>query len=177
VHPDLSEHERGRVVALVDEALRNFPCPAPLPGETEPQFTARVLVPKSRRCIEDLDIPGFTIAGEGVGRPIPTYLLGHRFYPDLSVSYFGHRLVAYEVKFLRRYGRSGSISTALGQCLLYQLDRYPRVRALLIESFRAVSPEDQDHCSTLFHQGQERIKVIYKRPVQFLGSHDELADP
>lgn len=159
---ELTEGELDRVVGLVDGALRSFPCPAPRIGEPEPAFTGRVFVPQLRVRLKTLGINGLTVAGDGLIRPTATYLLGHQFFPDLSVSYFERRLVAYEVKFLRARGRSNSISTALGQCLLYQLDRYPRVRALLVECGRTVPKEEQEHCARLFKRAGDRIDLIYR---------------
>ncbi len=165
----LDEDAKRRLVGLIDSTLRRFPCPMPREGETEPLFTAHILLPQVRLRIQELGIQGVTATGDGSARPTPTYLLGHRFYPDMSVSYFGERLVAYEVKFLRQGGRSNAISTALGQCLLYQLDRYPRVRAVLIDTNELVDHEDLQHCASLFANSGDTVEVIYRRAMRLKG--------
>jgi hypothetical protein len=158
---ELKDEEESRLVGLFDTALKSQPLAKPLVNEAEPAYTLRVLMPILRLVQEKLGIDGITIAGEGSGRVVPTYLLGHRFFPDMAVSFFGQRLAAYEVKFLRDFGRSNAISTAVGQCLLYRLDRYSRVRAVLIDRI-GVSAEDIDHCKALFAREGERIKVIHR---------------
>jgi hypothetical protein len=156
----LSDEEEARLVGLFDSTLRDSDFDPPSLDETEPAFTARVLMPLIHTVQRRIGLDGVTLAGEGMTRVVPTYLLGHRFYPDMAVSYFGKRLVAYEVKFLRKRGRPNSLATALGQSLLYQLDRYHRVRAVLIDSL-GVGLEDLEHCRAMFGTA-DQIDVIYR---------------
>ncbi len=157
---NLGDEEEERLVALFDDALATRRIRAPQDGEGEPTYTARVLMPIVEGVRDHIGIEGVILAGEGTSRVVPTYLLGHRFYPDIALSFYGRRLAAYEVKFLRASGRPNSMSTAIGQCLLYQLDRYPRARAVLIDSV-GVSPQDIEHCQSLFSK-RLGMDVIYR---------------
>jgi hypothetical protein len=157
---DLTEREENQLVAVFDEAISTSRIRAPFDHESEPAYTANVLMPIAEGLRHRLGIEGVTLAGEGTSRVVPTYLLGHRFYPDIALSFYGRRLAAYEVKFLRASGRPNSMSTAIGQCLLYQLDRYPRARAVLID-WVGISRQDVEHCHSLLSR-QRGVDVIYR---------------
>jgi hypothetical protein len=161
VSSELDDAQRQQLVEVFDRAFAVATLPNPRESETEPQYAARVLLPIAVAAREKLGLSGVTISGEGAGTVVPTYLLTHRFYPDFAVSYFGERLLAVEVKFLRRGGRSSAIAMALGQCLLYQLDRYPYARALLVDLRGRVDSADLEHCDRLFAEARG-IAVIHK---------------
>jgi len=157
----LSQADAARVVALFDHDLAEAPLEKPHVGESEPSYTARALIPLVTAVHRRLSIEGMTIAGDGTTRPVPTYLLGHRFYPDIAISHFGQRLAAYEVKFLRSRSRSNTIATAFGQSALYHLDRYPHVRAVLLDRLR-VGRDDLEHARKLTTDGQGSMALIYR---------------
>jgi hypothetical protein len=161
VSDNLSQDEELQLVEVFDRAFGSASLPMPQRGETEPQYAARVLLPIAAEARDRLNVSGLTLAGEGAGTVVPTYLLSHRFFPDFAVSYFAKRLLAVEVKFLRESGRSTAIASALGQCLLYQLDRYPYARALLIDLRGRLSSSDLLHCHSLFSQSGG-ISVIHR---------------
>lgn len=157
----LTNTQESRIVALFDAGLQRAALSKPLTAESEPAYTARVLIPVVEAVRQRLALDGVTIAGDGTTRTVPTYLLGHRFYPDMSISFYGRRLAAYEVKFLRAGPRSNAISTAFGQCLLYQLDRYPRVRAVLLDR-TGTRGDDLEHAMNLMKRSGDRIGLIHR---------------
>ena len=159
--PQLSEDEEAQLIELIDSAIQETPLRNPAPAESEPTYTARVLMPIAKGVIQRVGLDGVTLAGEQSTRVAPTYFLGHSFFPDMGVSYFARRLVAYEVKFLREQGRPNALSTALGQCLLYQLERYSYVRAILIDHL-STPRADLDHCDRLLSRAEGRIRVIHR---------------
>jgi hypothetical protein len=123
---------------LVGE-LRSVDLAAPHVGEREPTYTRRCLTEPVQKLLRDLRVPGLLVAGEQTGPVRPVWVLGNRFFPDITVSYHAQPLIAIEVKYVRG---GSSVAVALGQAVLYGLVGYARTVMFLIDREAKVSPTD-----------------------------------
>jgi hypothetical protein len=91
-----------------------------LAGEKEPDYTRRVLLPQFEAFVIDLEDRQLALASDGAAvRPNPvTVGNGQNFYPDISISLFGNRTIAFEVKYLGEQSYSGRLATAVGQAVV-----------------------------------------------------------
>ncbi len=103
-------------------------------GEKEPGYTKRVLLPQFEAFVSELNDKQLSLASDGSSlRPNPvTVGDGQSFYPDIAISLFGGRTVAFEVKYLGDQSYSGRLATALGQSVIYATCGYRFAHALLV---------------------------------------------
>lgn len=113
---------------------------SPKSTEGEVPYTDRVVVPVVQGFIDDLGIPGLLVGGHHTGINRPIRYLGMDFHPDLVVVEGGRRLIALEVKFLGRSGRSGALTKALGQTFIYRNGGYATAAALVIDKANYITP-------------------------------------
>jgi hypothetical protein len=95
--------------------------PPPGDNETEPQYTARVLLPKVERLVSDrVSDPSLWVKGDGANsRAYALTFMGFAFHPDIAIGDKSGNYWCAEVK-LSRSGFSGDvIAKALGQSLIY----------------------------------------------------------
>jgi hypothetical protein len=155
---------------LVAARLRYIELEAPRDREREPTYTARCLLGPVHDVLRELGIPGLVHAGEGGTRVRPVPLFGLLFYPDLAVAYHGSPTLAFEVKYLGRQGRQGSIATGLGQAYLYRQARYRRAGAFLIDLANVITDEEIKRAENACRSAD--IEVIVRRKVRgLLGEH------
>lgn len=129
----LDERRARNLNSWVTSLLGSGELSAPLPRETEPQFTARVLLPALRDLFEEHKV-GATFRGDGgAERAIHAAVFGCEFYPDIGISYHTQLVLAIEVKFLRSQGTQNALATAFGQAALYKT-RYQYSCAFLVTS-------------------------------------------
>lgn len=129
----ISEARLDRLVGLLQADLAKVAIDAPHSSEREPSYTRRCVTEPVSQFLMSLDIPGLVVAGELEGPVRPIYLLGRRFYPDISIAYGGDMLIAIEVKYLRN---SGSIATAIGQAMVYRTFAYRRALVFMVNRSR-----------------------------------------
>lgn len=156
---------------LVVDRLRLAPLEAPQPHESEPAYTARCLQVLVREELERLGIHGLIYAGAGGGPVRPVYLLGLRFYPDLTVLLHGERLIALEVKYLRRGQRQNSLATALGQASLYRLAGYRRVAMFVVDVENRIEADELDNATELLRQTSFVDLIVRRRTGSILLPH------
>ena len=115
-------------------------------GEKEPSYTRRVLYPQFKKFVTDLGDKQVSLASDGTqNRPTPVLVgNGQKFFPDMSLSVFGDRSIAFEVKFLGDQYYSGNLATAVGQALVYSTCGYRYAHALLVGSAGSRSIFDED---------------------------------
>jgi hypothetical protein len=157
----LDEAQVARLMKLVAGALRQNALEAPHPSEREPAYTARCLRAPIMHVLAELQIDGLMYAGDG-GAPVrPVPLFGLSFYPDLTVTFFGARTLAFEVKFLSSARRQNSVATGLGQAYLYRQAGYRRTGAFLIDLANMMSDEDIKRAEDVCRSAD--IDVIVRR--------------
>lgn len=106
----------------------------PTQGESEPQYTSRVLAPAIRATIHGLVGLSFQLRGDGFAESaIPARILGMDFFPDLAVSSGADNLWAAEVKILGKSQRQNATATAIGQAQIY-LTRYRYAVVFLVDT-------------------------------------------
>jgi hypothetical protein len=88
------------------------------------------------------------------------------FYPDLTVRYHGELALAFEVKYLGRGGRQGSVATGLGQAYLYQRAGYRHAGAFLIDRANNITDEEIKRAEEVCRSAN--IEVIVRRSVHGL---------
>ncbi len=104
---------------------------APLPQETEPSYTFRVIYPQMRKLLSRTN-PNLVLRADGHLRPQPVVLSNNSFYPDLAINDGLVRLAAVEVKFFTSANDRASLMTGLGQCLIYRAFGYRESVLLLV---------------------------------------------
>lgn len=127
---ELSDLAVSKIFSLVLGEFDSNVLPAPRRGETEPQYVARCMLPIARNCLRlyrDL-----ACDGQGGQQVSPVSYLGLKFFPDLTVKRFGQKILAIEVKYLRRPNLQASVSTAVGQALIYQHAGYAKSAVFLV---------------------------------------------
>ena len=104
----------------------------PLPGEKEPEYTARVLAPQVENFMERLHHPSLHLRSDGSVRPLPVMFQGQAFYPDIAITDFNAREAAIEVKLLASSSFSDGMTKAIGQAVAYRSGGYSRSYVLLV---------------------------------------------
>lgn len=90
-------------------------------------------MPVIGRLIRELNHDGLKLRGDGEERP-DYVTLGHlKFTPDVAISHNHTREIAVECKFISSWSVNNSISTAIGQAVLYQNLGYRLSMVILIE--------------------------------------------
>lgn len=116
-------------------------------GEKEPEYTRRVLFPQFEEFVLELNDKQLSLASDGSSsRPNPVAVgHGQTFYPDISISLFGERTIAFEVKYLGEQSYSGRLATAVGQAVVYATCGYRYAHALLVaeSGSKALVAEDR----------------------------------
>jgi hypothetical protein len=131
----LNPEQMGLLRAIVIDRLGRAEIALPKAAEREPAFTARVLSPIIRNAISSIGVAGLRWGGDGARHTLPTVTtMGLSFAPDLAIQFERRRILAFEVKFLRREQRQTALATALGQALLYKSFGYESVGIILIET-------------------------------------------
>jgi len=132
----LDDKRKSNLAFLLTRVLCEAEIAAPTLSEEETSYTARSLWPLINSELKKFSDFPLRVRGDGGDRSIPASHLGEQFFPDLSVTLEGHgvdnHIWAVEVKFLRDDSRNNSISTALGQALLYR-QRYLYTAVLFVD--------------------------------------------
>jgi hypothetical protein len=127
------ERRAKRLARRVLSVLASYRFRSPIAGETEPAYTARVLMPALRSALQSADLRQVVLSGDGI-TPAPSVAFwGLEFKPDIALSLDGRRLCAFEVKYLSVSARQDSLTKAIGQAHLYRILGYPAVCVWLIE--------------------------------------------
>lgn len=168
VAPGLTEAQVSRLMEFVVSEFREVPLEAPLPIESETAYTRRCLVSLVRGVLARLAIEGLVDAGIGSAPVQPVPLFGLLFFPDLTVTFHGRRILAFEVKFLGATGRQYSVSTALGQTYLYQQAGYRRAGTLLLDVANLLSDDDVKHAEDVCRSASIEVVVRRKAGSSFL---------
>src|SRR4051794_38074006 len=116
----LPKADAERIARAVLSRVRKHDLPVPNPGEAEPKFTARVLMPLFDAAVKQVDISGLTLHGDGRASAPATVLPSCEFRPDIALLYRRSRVAAFEVKFVRSSGRQYSLAVAIGQAVVYR---------------------------------------------------------
>ncbi len=104
----------------------------PLNSETEPQYTARVLMPSFMEFVDQLGHDGLVLRSDGGMRPLSVTLSGRNFYPDLAVNHHRDRELAIEIKFATPTDIGTVLTTAIGQAVCYTLGGYSLALVLAV---------------------------------------------
>jgi hypothetical protein len=130
-----SEKASKNLQEYLEKVIADLDFPPPLQEETEPQYTARVVMPLVREAIA-CKVSNTAVWVKGDGAALQAFsrtFFGFRFHPDIAV---GQDLVNYwcaEVK-LSRSGFNGDIlAKAVGQAYIYR-QAFPAVTILLINA-------------------------------------------
>jgi len=133
----LDDKRKYNLASRLTKILCEAEIAAPTLNEEETSYTARSLWPLINSELKKLpDLPLKVRGDGGDDRSVPASHLGEQFFPDLAVTLEGHGVDNYiwavEVKFLRDDSRNNSISTALGQAVLYR-QRYLYTAVLFVD--------------------------------------------
>jgi hypothetical protein len=131
----LSESQLANLVRLFTAELDTLELESPLPEESEPSFTSRVLRPWLEDWTAALRRPDLIVRGDGGLNPPRALVVGSlTFYPDVEIVAAGHRYLAIEVKFLRAgHDPTGAFAKALGQAALYRELGFASSHALILD--------------------------------------------
>lgn len=158
----------AEVEALADRvvaALASGSLPEPASEEAETSYTARAIFPALADSVDALEIDGLLLKADGGPTVAPMAFLGQRFRPDFTLTYRGRELlVAGEVKFLRSSNRSGSISTALGQALLYNAAGFSQAVVVLVDHDNHALTRDLVEKAGVMLQSLEGVRLVVLRP-------------
>lgn len=105
---------------------------APLAGEKEPTYTARVLAPQVESFLATLNEPRLQLKADGDLRPVPIAFDSRHFYPDISIDHLNERVLAIECKFMGDSHVNSSLTTAIGQAVVYRSLGYRAAFVFLI---------------------------------------------
>jgi len=129
----LDQRSAAKLNELFVSFVLSYEWERPRPGEREPGFTKRAVLPAVEGWVAGLRRNSIVVRGDGGVPPTPVSVLESYFYPDVEVSEFEHRLLALEVKFIREGDSSGAISKAIGQSSIYAANGFSYAHALLFE--------------------------------------------
>lgn len=127
-----SHAQADKLLTIVLRELAGAQIRSPFSEESEPQYTGRCIGPCVERRVTELDIVGLTVAYDGKQAPLPVRFCGLLFRPDVSVSYYGQKVLAIEVKVPSQGNSQDSIAKALGQCLAYASGGYLRSAGFVV---------------------------------------------
>jgi hypothetical protein len=150
------------VVHLVKASLASGELDAPLIGEREPRYVARVLSPRVAASVSALTIPGLICQGEGLSPVAVVYFLGIQYRPDIAVCNYRDRILAVEVKFIRAGQFSAQVALALGQATLYRKGGFMASAALIIDLEDRIAHFDLEHAGSLFSDEATDV-MFFKR--------------
>lgn len=154
----LSDSQIERLASLVDGWLEELHPLLVSATETEPKFTANVLLPWLRLKVESVNKAGLYVRGDGGPVIKPVVWEGVPFLPDLSIVMGDDKYVAFEVKLLRDQDPGGSLSKAVGQTLLYSKLGYSYSFGLVFDC--RTSTNKGDHFTI-----QDRFEITTKAKV------------
>jgi hypothetical protein len=129
----LSRADSDRIAKAILSRMARHTLPLPLEREQEPRFTARVLMPRAEQALQEMDISGLTLHGDGRAWAPATVLPSCEFRPDIALLFQRSRIAAFEVKFLRGSGRQYSLAAAVGQAVVYSGNGYKAVGTILLD--------------------------------------------
>jgi hypothetical protein len=92
------------------------------------------VVPQIEKMLVDIKEKRLNLRGDGVQPVRPLFKSRFSIKPDIEIEIFGERLLAFEVKILRKNDPTGSLTTAIGQGLLYRAWGYKAAFVLIIDS-------------------------------------------
>jgi len=167
----LTDRQAQRVVDLVVARLRRETLPAPREGEAEPAFTARVLQPVVAEELERIGIGGLVNAGDGAAPVASVSVLALQFFPDITVSHYGERLLAIEVKYLTAAGRQGAFASAVGQASLYRQAGYRLAAVLVVDLVNRIEPGDVAASADALRATQGVSLIVRRRSAGTLLQH------
>lgn len=132
--PGLSAKQIDRLADRLWGVLSQADLSAPAPGETEPHFTGRVLVPLVESRLRETRMVGLAAHGDGTAiNPPPVSVMGAPFRPDMAVRFLESWLIAVEVKYVSGTSFQHAYAKALGQCIVYSRT-YGAVLLFLVDS-------------------------------------------
>lgn len=139
----LNQLQIDRLAVLVSEWLDALRLEAVPAAETEPKFTAQVLLPWLKRHVDSLKKNGLYIRGDGGPIIKPVIWEGVPFLPDLAIVMGEEKYISFEVKLLRDQDPGGSLAKAVGQTVLYSRFGYHYSFGLVFDcrSSRGTAPE------------------------------------
>jgi hypothetical protein len=116
----LSEEKLKLLYSKIRGLLSNQILLPPTPGEKEPNYTQRVILPLVSEWVKSLNENGLHVRGDGGPNPLPIVWDEISLYPDVKIMNFHDRLVAIEVKFLKQEDAGGSLTKGIGQTVMYE---------------------------------------------------------
>jgi hypothetical protein len=134
VADSLSEARSRRLFDLVLSWLQVGSLATPTATEGETAYTGRCIQPLIAENLASIGFRGLYLSGDGVASVGTVYFMGMHYYPDAAIALFSQRLIAIEVKLLRRGNRQGAVATAIGQAQIYRVGGYEHSAVLLIDT-------------------------------------------
>jgi hypothetical protein len=132
--PRLTEAQSDVLFKRVVRSLKRDSLAIPFANEGETSYTSRCVQALVSTELDAIQFPGLFRRGDGAASVDTVEFMGMHFYPDVAVTLYSQRLVAVEVKLLRRGNRQNAIATALGQAMIYKSAGYEHAVVLLIDT-------------------------------------------
>ena len=156
----------------LEKAISDLEFPQPLQEETEPQYTARVVMPLIQAAIaQKVSNTAVWVKGDGAAlQAFSRTFFGFRFHPDIAV---GQGTVNYwcaEVKLSRSGFNGDMLAKAIGQAYIYR-EAFPSVTILLINA-EATRPKNIRRSERLDF-GVNVVEVRTENPMNHVSSGSE----
>ena len=111
-------------------------------SEKEITYTKYTLLPCIKDIFNEESNKGLIIRGPI--NPLKGKFFGGDYLSDISISFERRPLIGIEVKLLKSEGRHQSLSTAIGQTLIYALGQYERAVLFIIDEKLNIDKDELD---------------------------------
>jgi hypothetical protein len=130
----LTESQFSALVKITKNTLAELKFERPQYRTNEITFTKEFVVPQIEKMLVDIKEKRLNLRGDGIQPVRPLFKSRFSIKPDIEIEIFGERLIAFEVKILRKNDPTGSLTKAIGQGLLYRAWGYKAAFVLIIDS-------------------------------------------
>jgi len=129
----VEEFEVLKLKDFLEKSLLSGALASPRAGESEPSYTARVILPfLQSKVLEKTKSPKVWFRGDGAAlRAFSSSFLGLKFHPDVALGEGRQKLWCLEVKLIRSSLSGDVVTKALGQALVYK-NSFQAVTILLV---------------------------------------------
>lgn len=157
-----SENKVSLLYSKTRETLSKHVWPLPLQDEKETTYTQRVILPFISDWVKELNEKDLHVRGDGGLNPLPIVWDEISLYPDVTIMIFHDRLLAIEVKFIRKEDPGGSLTKAIGQTLMYEKAGFANSIAIMFDSRRLEDSNQSFHLSQNIEISRNSSALYYK---------------
>lgn len=129
----LTDKQFSILIKVISRTLEDTEFGQPKLGSTELFITKNHVIPRIEEVIAKIKKKGLNVRGDGSQPVRPIYKSNFSVKPDIEIENYGERLIAVEVKILKKKDPTGSLSKAIGQGLLYRVWGYKAVFVLVFD--------------------------------------------